>query len=155
MSWRQCCMFILIVWGTNMAAATPSQPISFQQLVRPDSPNYYLACVKDYCNIEADEAAPIFAKSVNELALDWQAVIDNEPRITVLIEDDEQYYYQYIQRVLIFYFPDYVTVKLIALDEQHSSIALLSYSKYGYYDFAVNKRRVQHLLRELKRRAAR
>ena len=36
--------------------------------------------------------------------------------------------------------------RTIAIDDQHASVALLSFAKYGYYDLGVNRRRVQRIL---------
>ena len=57
--------------------------------------------------------------------------------------------YTYIQRSRLFHFPDTINVKLIALPNHQSTIAIYSRSKYGYGDLGVNKKRVQHWIKQL------
>jgi len=52
----------------------------------------------------------------------------------------------YIQRSAIFGFPDIVTVELVALGPERSSVAVYSRSRYGGYDFAKNRKRVERWL---------
>jgi hypothetical protein len=120
---------------------------NFKELKRPSSPNYYLACPPGFCNIKPDKDSPVFPVSVQILRSSWLNSIKSEPRFKLLYSKND--HYEYVQRSLIFRFPDYVSVCLISHGEGRSSIALLSRSKYGYYDFGVNKKRVERLLKNL------
>ncbi len=53
------------------------------------------------------------------------------------------------ERSAFFGFPDLIDVETIETGEAKSTLAIYSRSKYGYYDFGVNKRRVETWLREL------
>ena len=55
----------------------------------------------------------------------------------------------YIERSRIFNFPDIVTVEFVALDPERSSVAIYSRSRYGGYDFAQNRKRVERWLSQL------
>ena len=124
--------------------------IDFNHLKRPGSPNYYLACPKDACNIKPDIESPCFDVSAIQLQEAWQKVIDNVVRYTELSRNVDENQIQYVQRSLIMRFPDYVTVHFMPLAEGASTLAILSYSKYGHSDFGVNKKRVDSLLSSLK-----
>jgi hypothetical protein len=52
----------------------------------------------------------------------------------------------YIQRSPIFGFPDIVTVEFVALGHERCSVAVYSRSRYGGYDFAKNRKRVERWL---------
>jgi len=55
----------------------------------------------------------------------------------------------YIQRSPIFGFPgfpDIDTVEFVALGRERSSVAVYSRSRYGGYDFAKNRKRVERSL---------
>jgi uncharacterized protein (DUF1499 family) len=51
-------------------------------------------------------------------------------------------------------FPDTISVRFYALEENRSTLAVYSRSHYGYYDLGVNRRRVQSWLLELKQRVS-
>lgn len=119
----------------------------FHHLSRPTSPNYYLACPHNYCNIKPDVVSPTYMLPVQKLEQLWLLSIKNEPRFTLRDQKDSQY--EYVQRSLVFRFPDNVSVRFVSLSQDMSSLAILSRSQYGYYDFAVNKRRVTRLLKQL------
>ena len=119
----------------------------FKALKRPSSPNYYLACPADYCNIKPDVVTPIYPVSVARLRVLWLQAIKPEPRWVLLHADNVQL--EYVQRSWLFRFPDYISVQLIEMGKERSSLALLSRSKYGHYDFGVNRKRVKRLLERL------
>jgi uncharacterized protein (DUF1499 family) len=57
----------------------------------------------------------------------------------------------YIQRSALFRFPDVITVELVTLAPDRSSLAIYSRSRYGRSDFGVNRRRVLRWLSRLQR----
>lgn len=77
----------------------------------------------------------------------WLQAIKPEPRWVLLHADNVQL--EYVQRSWLFRFPDYISVQLIEMGKERSSLALLSRSKYGHYDFGVNRKRVKRLLERL------
>jgi len=55
----------------------------------------------------------------------------------------------YAQRTENLKFPDYISIKVIELGENRSTIAIYSRSRYGYGDMGVNKDRVLRWLETL------
>ena len=49
----------------------------------------------------------------------------------------------YVQRSLVFRFPDTIWIQVLPLDANRSTLAIYSRSAYGRYDFGVNRSRVQ------------
>lgn len=124
-------------------------PFNFTTLQRSDKPNSYLVCPKEYCHTKVDATAPIFNVSVIELQKSWDHVIQAQPRIESLAANQAQHTFQYVQRSLVLRFPDIINITLIPINKNQSTLAIYSTAVYGYYDFNVNKKRVQNWLAEL------
>lgn len=120
--------------------------INFKTLVPPDKPNYYLVCPKDFCQAKAQETSAVYPLSLDALRNQWQAMIAKQPRTKVTYTSEDGLHWQYVQRSLIFRFPDYINVQFISIDDKHSTLAVFSRSKYGYSDMGVNKKRVKNWL---------
>lgn len=121
--------------------------IDFQQLTLPNTPNYYLSCPAKYCNVTPNQESRIYPISQKILIADWNKAIALQPRVKLISSTANQF--NYVQRSLIFRFPDYISVRFIEITPQQSTIALYSQSKYGYSDFGVNKKRVISWLQAL------
>ena len=121
----------------------------FESFQRNTKPNSYLVCPKDLCHTKIDAPSPVFNVGLTTLQIAWQKLITDQPRIQLLADNTKDFSYQYVQRSLIFRFPDIINVKLIPLDHTHSTIALYSSSVYGHYDFNVNQKRVRKWLSAL------
>ncbi len=124
--------------------------VDFKNLVLPKTPNYYLICPTDYCSVTPNKIAPIFHESLQIVQKKWNEIISKQPRIQLLYSNRQQNTMTYIQRSKLFRFPDYIYVRLIALSNDQTTIALYSRSKYGHSDFGVNKKRLQQWLQLLK-----
>lgn len=145
----QYCSMLILTLFLGGCAVSPTK-VNFTDLTRPSSPNYYLACPKgDYCNLTPDQVVPIYPISIETLKAKFMAMLAQQPRITELSYHAQENQYQWIQRSLIFRFPDYITVQFYAVDADHSTLAIVSHSKYGYSDFGVNQKRVETWLAEL------
>ena len=125
------------------------QAVNFHTLVLPSSPNYYLACPQHYCNVKPNQISPTLSKPIAQVELKWQIFITQQPRVSLINSDPAHHQYFYVQRSLIFHFPDYITVKFIPLSAKQTSVAIFSQSKYGYSDLNVNKKRVISWLQAL------
>lgn len=121
----------------------------FKNDIPDNKPNHYLACPDNYCKIPANTISPIFNISAKTLQEKWQQIPLTEPRTKLISQDDHHLRYFYEQRSLIFKFPDYITVQIIAVDDTRSTIAMYSQAKYGYYDFNVNQHRIERWLKKL------
>lgn len=139
-------ILIILMVFVMFGCAEPPVQVDFENLPIVETPNFYTVCPPDYCNYEPSEISPVFAVNVNKVVEAWKKVIEKQPRISILAEDNESYQYTYIQRSKLFRFPDTINVKFIPLENNHSTLAVYSQSKYGYSDMGVNKKRVDSWL---------
>lgn len=125
--------------------------IDFQHIDLPTSPNYYYVAPADFSNIKPQAFSPIYPVSVETLKEIWVKWIAHEPRLEYI--DHNHFQFQYIQRTRWLKFPDTIDVLFIEISTNQSSIqssiAIFSRSQYGYYDFGVNRRRVQRWLKDI------
>jgi uncharacterized protein (DUF1499 family) len=122
----------------------PGEAVSIADLSRPLARSRFLACPPGYC-AAADMASAIFNMPWDQLREYWKEMIAEPPAILVVFEFEHRRAV-YIQRSPIFGFPDIVTVEFVALGPELSSLAVYSRSRYGGYDFAKNRKRVQRWL---------
>ncbi len=76
-------------------------------------------------------------------------MLKQQPRVTLLKQDSKANQYQYVQRSLVFRFPDLVDVKFVDLGSNHSTLYAYSRSIYGHSDLGVNCKRMHHWLKGL------
>lgn len=131
----------------------PQEEVSIAELRSPLPKTGFLACPPDYCPAAEAIASPVFEMPWDRLRDYWMEMISGQPRIIRVIGDFGPRRYVYIQHSPIFRFPDIVTVELIPLGPNRSSIALYSRSRYGEYDFAKNRKRVERWLFTLQKMA--
>lgn len=114
-----------------------------QQLLNadlPSSPNYAL--------IKPDAAAN-YPQSADELLHTIVNIVKAMPRIKRLQYDRASYSIQFDQLSRLFRFVDTVQIAVIPTGPQQATVAMYSYSHSGYYDFGVNKRRLNYILKQL------
>lgn len=144
--------YVILFLTLGMLGGCAVQPVNidFENLQRPSSPNYFLACPEgDYCNLKPGQIVPIYPVDVSTLKADFMRMLDDQPRITELSKDSQIDQYQWIQRSLVFRFPDIITVRFYAVDDHQSTLAIFSHAKYGYSDFDVNQNRISRWLKML------
>jgi uncharacterized protein (DUF1499 family) len=78
-------------------------------------------------------------------------MVSGDKRTVRVLGEPESRRYTYIQHSPVFRFPDIITVEFVPLGPDHSSLALYSRSRYGEYDFAKNRKRVEKWLVLLQR----
>ena len=137
---------VLFIQGCSQGL-TPN----FQQLTLPRTPNYYLVCPAKYCNVTPSEISPVFPVSADDLYNAFNQMISHESRVNFVYTIPEQGQFQLVQKSLVLGLPDDITVQFIALSENTSTLAIYSKSRYGFYDFGANKRRVTAWLEQLKK----
>ena len=120
--------------------------IDFASFEKTDASNQYLVCPPDYCRAPADEASPVFALPAPALAAIARRVVESEPRTVLLREQVATGQRVYVQRSLVFRFPDTIWIQVLPVDANRSTLAIYSRSAYGRYDFGVNRSRVQDWL---------
>jgi len=124
----------------------PQEAVSIPELRSPLPKNSFLACPSGYCSAAEAITSPVFDLPWDRLRDYWIEMISGEARVVRTVADLGPRRYVYIQHSPLFRFPDIVTVELIPLGPAHSSIALYSRSRYGEYDFAKNRKRVEKWL---------
>ena len=123
--------------------------VDFATLALADRPNQHLVCPEGFCAASPHAASPVFEISAEALRDRWMAMIAGQPRVAPTGADDDALHYDFVQRSLVFRFPDAITVRFIALDAGRATLAIYSRSYYGRDDFGVNRRRVEAWLAAL------
>ena len=111
--------------------------------------NEYIVAPKGFSSARVNEIASEYSISADELSQAVDKVISRQPRITYITEDSLTKRKEYVQRSLIFRFPDVITFQFIPLEKEKSTLAVHSYSIYGSSDLGVNGNRVRSWLSEL------
>ena len=106
----------------------------------------FLACPPHYCGAAEAITSPVFDMSWDRLRQYWNEVISGQARVVTVMVDEDAKRSVYIQHSAAFRFPDIITVEFVPLDANRSSIAIFSRSRYGEYDFAKNRKRVERWL---------
>ena len=122
-----------------------SEVVDFAALDLPRRSNAFLLCPQEpaRCSLAADAPSPVFPLDVNRLRDRWLEMMAREKRVRMIAADTERHHLVFVQRSAFFRFPDIITVEFIPIDEDHSTLALLSRSRYGRSDFGVNAARVK------------
>lgn len=108
---------------------------------RADSPNDFLAAPPGTTQAPIDAEAPIFAEQQDTLLARFDQIVRDQPRVEVIAGSIEEGMITYTQRSRYVGFPDYITVKTIAVGEG-ASLIVYSRSRYGKSDLGVNGKRV-------------
>lgn len=133
-----------------MTATDLNDPIDVK---RTGKPNDALVCPPDVCAGTSDVASPNFALPREELEQIWLEVVLATPRTEQLGHDPGRHLYLFRQRSAVFGFIDLISVRFLTAEGGHSTLAAYSRSQTGYYDFGVNRRRLQTWLKEVTARA--
>ena len=123
--------------------------IDFTTVTLKDSPNQYLVCPQDLCNGQQHLMSKTYAAPAETLRDRFDDLIVREPRVERIHVSDDGMQTDYVQRTELMQYPDWITVKVISLSSQTSTLAIYSRSVYGYGDNGVNKARIDALLAEL------
>ena len=133
---------------------TGSRFVDWDNLRPADSPNDWLLAPRDSKMPHFDQVSPVFDVAPDILAQAWQSVIADQPRTKIVAVSDDALRIEAMQESAIFGFVDLISARFSSLPENKSTIAVYSRSTVGYWDFGVNKRRVQDWLEVLGRRIA-
>ncbi len=123
--------------------------VDFATLALDGRPNQHLVCPEGFCAASPHAISPVFEISATALRDRWMAMIERQPRVIGKAADAAALHYDFVQRSLVFRFPDAITVRFIALGERRATLAIYSRSSYGRDDFGVNRRRVEAWLAAL------
>jgi uncharacterized protein (DUF1499 family) len=139
------CCFCFLAAGCSADTAF----IDFATFSRVTTPNDTLACPAGFCAAKADFVTEAVAISAADLAAKTAALLPNEPRTELLAQSDDGLHFVFVQRSLIFRFPDTVNIAVVPVGDGQATLAIYSRSNYGYGDFGVNRRRVETWLKRL------
>lgn len=139
------CCFCLIAAGCSADTAL----IDFATFARVATPNDTLACPAGFCAAKADFVTDVVAMAAVDLAAKAVTELPNEPRTALVLRSDDGLRLVFVQRSLIFRFPDTINIAVQSVGDGQATIAVYSRSNYGYGDFGVNRRRVQTWLKRL------
>jgi hypothetical protein len=112
------------------------------------TPNEFLAAAPGMTAANPGMPVAVFPESPETLLARLDAALRAEPRVTMLAADPGSLMATYVQRSRVIGFPDYITVKAVAV-EGGASLILYSRSRYGHGDFGVNRARVERWLAAL------
>jgi uncharacterized protein (DUF1499 family) len=93
--------------------------------------------------------SPRFAVTTDALWRTWLDFAARMPRTRLIAQYEREHRSFHIQRSRVFRFPDLVRAEIIDLGSGQATIAIDSLARYGYYDFGVNRQRVEMWLAEL------
>ena len=130
-----------------------SGAIDFPLLLRRATPNQALVCPERLCQkAKSDVLAPVFPVPADELLKRVQRVVESEPNSdTLKCAADCGLSARYVEYSPLFRFPDIIDVEVVSAGAKASTLAIYSRSVFGYWDFDVNKSRVDRWLAALKR----
>ena len=101
---------------------------------------------------DCDRISPVFPLPPEDLWLIWTQVTAHSKRIVESKLNAETRQSFHVQLTPTLRFPDEVRAEIVGLPDGSSSIAVYSQSRYGLYDFGVNRKRVDRWLERLDRR---
>lgn len=92
----------------------------------------------------ADEIAPVFDMSKSDLAKNLEQILSVDGAL--IAGDIHEDFATYLYRSRVFAFPDYLSIKVIEIDENQSTIAIYSRLRIGRKDMGVNKARMEAII---------
>lgn len=125
-----------------MQSCKPMATPNFQQMTVPLLPNHCLACPSQFCNIPPDIISPVYPVSAENLFNLFNQVIAKNTYANFTYSMPEQGQFGLMVRSVILGLPDDVAIQFIALSDNTSSLAIYSQSRYLYYDFGLNRKRI-------------
>lgn len=134
------------------SATDLDQKVDFKASLLSPKPNQFLVCPDVYCKDKAHQIAPTYRISKTALRRLWDEMMDRKTGFERLNLADGEDRRHYDKRTDGLGFPDRMTVEFVAVDDETSSLAIYSRSKYGYSDRGFNKARILMLLQDLEKR---
>jgi uncharacterized protein (DUF1499 family) len=120
--------------------------IDFSEVRMERRPNRFLVCPTfDLC-AELNDRTAIFDAEVPQMKARWDELIALEPRMELVLADEEKMQYVYIQRSRLLRLPDVLTVQFYDEGNFRSTLAIYSRGIYGSGDFGSNSSRVIRFL---------
>lgn len=135
------------LWDKILSAPT-YQAVDFNNLKTTRNPNWYLVCPPQFCsNAAVHREAPVFEKSVSDLAAQLKELIKAEGNLNIRSENVTTFDVKI--RTAVMRWPDLVSIEFIEAEDGGSTLAIFSRSIYGRKDFGANRKRVNKWLSAL------
>lgn len=128
--------------------AFDARTMDLREIDRSTSPNDGLACPPGICQAKADFDSPLFSGARNKLTDIALAVFKDQPRTELVGRDPALDQLVFVQRSKYLGFPDTIRIQGATIGTR-VSVIIYSRSSYGYWDFGVNRARVQSWLKIL------
>ncbi len=126
--------------------------IEFSTFIRGEALDDYLICPEDYCtSTRPDAISPEIGQSVNLLRDKLLTFVDSQPNINIHELDPVNQQFTFITHDSSKPFPDVITVRLIALTNNISTMAIYSRTLIGEVRANLNKDRAERWLALLSR----
>jgi len=132
-------------WSQGWQAMEGGQTIEqyFAKLKRPESPNHWMVAPRGFPG-RPDAVAPSFTVPVASLRDAFRTMLRQVPGVDIVAETEDGLHV--VSTTRLFRFRDDVRVQFIGIDARHSTLALYSASRAGYWDFGTNRRRIEDWL---------
>lgn len=128
--------------------------VDFAALEPAETPNRFLACPVEVCpKATPDLEPPVFAHPPEALFALVQEVVTAQPHLSILTDDAASRRLDVVQRTPVLGFPDTVSLQVLPAGEGGATLAILSRSRYGTWDFGKNGARVKTWLAAIERAA--
>lgn len=115
---------------------------------RTGAPNDYLVAPAGTTAAPPDRTADTLAANPRALLFLFDAIASNAPQTEVVAGSLDDLHITYVQRSLVFGFPDYISVRAVPVDGG-SALIVWSRSRFGHSDMGVNRDRVERWLAQM------
>lgn len=133
------------VWST-IGGAPSSDLVEIASVKKTPKPNQYLMCPDGFCEEVTDQSSPVFNASVEKLRDVLSELEDADNNFSKVNSDANDLRQKYIWRSPFWRFPNLISVELIQLDNERSTIAIYAQAQLGQSDLGANKAFVDELL---------
>ena len=133
------------VWST-IGGEPSTDLVEIATVKKTPKPNQHLMCPDGYCEEVADQTAPVFNASVEKLRDVLSEIEDADNNLSKVNSDADDLRQKYIWRSPFWRFPNLISVELIQLDNEQSTIAIYAQAQLGQSDLGANKAFVDELL---------
>lgn len=136
------------VWS-KIGGEPSSQLVKISMVTKTPMPNQYLVCPAGFCEEVTDQTSPVFNVSVDKLRQILASIETADTNFTKVNSDADELRQKYIWRSLIWRFPNLISVEIIPVENEQSTIAIYAQAQLGQSDLGANKAFVDELLRKI------
>jgi hypothetical protein len=142
----------IAVWMIRTVRHTPIEMWHVDPMTAPNppTPNFYRIGPRDGQPAPIDDPAPVYAAAPAALATALDDFALRQRETIRIAGTPAELWMTYVQRTETLKFPDYVSVRIVALDDGRSTLSILSRARFGYGDMGVNRKRIEGWLAALR-----